>query len=168
MQNQQLIEYIKSEKLKGTGYEIIKSNLVNNGWALSDIESAWAGSTVKPDGVPLPPKLHINDNTYTSLTPGFPWRKVVAALFLLPVIYAWIYAIFINPHGGEVGWGALIATNIYFILVPLPLVFSLIIETIVYNSFHITSKKLLTFTGVLSFILIVGTIYSIWSFGWFY
>lgn len=102
MQNLQLIDYIKTEKLKGAGYEVIKSNLLNNGWTLSDIESAWA--SLDATQIPVAPKK----------TPF--WIRIIGMLILAAgIVIIGIIAIVVIAYHGDIELGAVIAVPAFFI-----------------------------------------------------
>ena len=59
MINQDLLNYIKSETLKGTPKTVIQSNLLSNGWSVNDITEVFStmSSNVSPGNTPSIPKL---------------------------------------------------------------------------------------------------------------
>ena len=63
----ELVEFIKSEKLKGNSYQKIKTELLNNKWSLSNIDEAitfidTTSKNIKSEAKMITNKLDINKN----------------------------------------------------------------------------------------------------------
>ncbi len=64
MISKQLIEYIKSERAKGVQDDIIKSNLLDNDWAESDIEEAFQRITSIDPNTPFDVEIKDRENVF--------------------------------------------------------------------------------------------------------
>lgn len=61
MINQQLLDFIKSQLLKGVDKETITSDLVSNGWALVDIEDGFNSPIINPSKIASPVLMPSNE-----------------------------------------------------------------------------------------------------------